>query len=264
MNRFYKIQSILGITLLSLFMISCDQLAKDKPTEKLELFERQDKFDVLSKSRISAGVDHIMMVSNVGTDRNSDEISHYVGYEGIVRLIFEKDSITIVEAEKDSQFSDNPLNNKVVGRIPVTYIDKKCAEDAYGECTNKEILDEDKAWDEKAYIKPDFSKTKMEMLDELSLSYSIYYANAFNKTSSQLVNYKIEDGVINITLKETYSASADHLGPLADKEEMSFSNTTHYSLVALDQLASPGYQALVFQPEQKKISLVFLEPPPKH
>ena len=241
-----KFNNIVVLVLGSLLLASC---AKEKEYDKVyKKAETLKISDVLTKNADGTPTKYLYVPMTLGTPREVAEANPYFqGDEKIVMLEFTKDGLEVLEIEKDERFVNNDLNNTPVLTIPVDYKQYKCAEDEFGDCTNKEEEDSDLTWDQKEYFYPDYAALEVKELNMLDLS-NVEGSGCVTAKGVKLVDYEFsKDGVLNIELEKTYKLRNTwscirrnyFMGKLSFN---SFKVRFFYSMVALDKLATKGYE----------------------
>ena len=126
----------------------------------------------------------------------------------------------VVEVDRDTTALGQPPRwNDVapVLTIPGDYLDYRCAEDAYGECTRKEEVNSDAnvLWDQKRYFHPKFKDLKGHEVNTIDLWYK--NDNVRETATPRVVRWEMDaaKGVINVELERTFtvnrSAMSDYL-----------------------------------------------------
>jgi len=172
------------------------------------------------------------------------------GENGIQVRQIDRDTIGL---DHDSRYDDE-YNEAPVLTIGGEYIDFKCTEDRWDDCTNVEQVnnDADLDWSDKNYFVPDFSQIKIA---ELSVNDLFMFGDCVTEIGQpRLVQtwegYEIDipKGVINFELEHTYQASSSCLNEFyhGDLDNLSFTTTEFISIVALDQLVSEDYKAIPY------------------
>ncbi|MCO4754473.1 MAG: zinc-dependent metalloprotease, partial [Bacteriovoracaceae bacterium] len=179
----------------------------------------------------------------------------YQGKEKIVKMRFAKDGLEIYELEKDGRFTDNDLNNTPVLKVPGAHIDYKCKQDENDECVGGDVVDTDKEWNEKRFFKPSLYSLNVLEINPLDVM-TVEADSCLRNVSTELVDYTIKKGVLNIELEKTYKTSnswrciAEHY--FADTENMTgfsqagFKVRFFYSVVKLESLASKDYEPVAY------------------
>ncbi|MGH1409930.1 MAG: zinc-dependent metalloprotease [Aeromonas sp.] len=175
----------------------------------------------------------------------------FQGDEKIVKLQFVEEGLRVVEVDRDTTAPGQPSRwNDVapVLTIPGNYLDYRCAEDAYGECTRKEEVNSDAnvLWDQKRYFHPNFKDLKGHEVNSID----IWYKNddVRETATPRVVKWEMDanKGVINVELERTFtvnrSARSNHLN--TSLSDLSFKTSFYYSLVKLDKIASKDYQPI--------------------
>ncbi|WP_429019810.1 zinc-dependent metalloprotease [Aeromonas allosaccharophila] len=175
----------------------------------------------------------------------------FQGEEKIVKLQFVEEGLRVVEVDRDTTALGQPPRwNDVapVLTIPGDYLDYRCAEDAYGECTRQEEVNSDAnvLWDQKRYFHPRFKDLKGHEVNTIDLWYK--NDNVRETATPRVVRWEMDaaKGVINVELERTFtvnrSAMSDYLN--TGFNDLSFKTSFYYSLVKLDKIASKDYQPI--------------------
>lgn len=251
-----KLNSLLTLSLL--LVVSC---AKDKPYDekyKEEKLHPKSAFVVEEKvvgedgKERTVPVEYLYVPSSLGTPMEVVEAAPFVqGQEKVVKMKWVEEGLSIYEVERDERFEANQLNHTPVLTIPGDYLSYRCQEDAYGDCTNKEEENTELEWYEKDQFKPNFEKMKVHEVNTLDASL-IDWSGCLSASSAKLLNYDVSAGVINIELEKTYTVNKSN--PICtiigayykDSAESSFDVRYFYSLVRLDSVASPDYEAVEY------------------
>lgn len=174
----------------------------------------------------------------------------YQGDEKVVRLEWSKDGLEVIQIEKDERFNDNTLNELPVLTIPGVFAKYQCAEDSFGDCTNKEEEDTEITWDQKDYFTPDYAGIKVKEVNMLDLV-NVEADGCASLQGTKVVDYEVSDGVINVELEKTYKL-ANSWRCIRDNyfddklDYNSFKVRYFYSMVELKQLATPGYEPIAY------------------
>jgi len=175
----------------------------------------------------------------------------FQGEEKIVKLQFVEEGLRVVEVDRDTTEPGQPPRwNDVapVLTIPGDYLDYRCAEDAYGECTRKEEVnsDADVVWDKKNYFYPKFKDLRGHEINTIDLWYK--NDNVRETATPRVVRWEMDasKGVINIELERTFTVNSGALGDYLNTgfSDLSFKTSFYYSLVKLDNIASKNYQPI--------------------
>jgi hypothetical protein len=208
------------------------------------------------KNDIDTKKDFLYVPMSSGTPRDvAAAAPFFQGEEKIVRFRLIEAGIEVYEPEKDDRFSENDLNAKPVLLIPGRYVDFKCSEDDRGNCQSALAYDTDKDWNQKRFFIPNFES--LQVLEKNTLEVwglggnpCVYPVNtAMAKTNPYVLEPK---SVLNINLRRTYkvSGSMSCINQFYTSEAflsaLSFKSDFYYSIVALDEIATPGYNKLVY------------------
>ncbi|MGL6445524.1 hypothetical protein ACSZNO_02410 [Aeromonas veronii] len=162
----------------------------------------------------------------------------FQGEEKIVKLQFVEEGLRVVEVDRDTTAPGQPPRwNDVapVLTIPGDYLDYRCAEDAYGECTRKEEVNSDAnvLWDQKRYFHPKFKDLKGHEVNTIDLWYK--NDNVRETATPRVVRWEMDaaKGVINVELERTFtvnrSAMSDYLNTGFNDLSFKTSFTIHWS-----------------------------------
>ncbi len=241
----------LSLMISMVIITACTQekAFKEVDNKKHDINAGSIKADIIvDDSVVASGVDHMMMVSNVGGDMNSPAIAFEIGDPMKVRLVMEKEgALSVYKIPRND--TGNIQNRKLIVSIPIENIDYKCSEDAFGKCTNSEEIDNEKLWYEKKFFKPKFESAETNAVVGMSIDYMNFSRNCFTEQSSKLVTYKLEEGALNFILEKSYKTSASCLSTIKAREftDLNFSVRQHYSIVESQLLKSPNYVKKPYQ-----------------
>ena len=264
-------KTIMQLLITMLLLIGC---AEKRPYEKLKMPDKQifAKKMISQESQTSSihkssphnpgqepggtGAEFLFLASTLGAPRHiTSQRSNYQGEERIVRLVFEKDALKAYQVEEDDRFADNVLNERPILNIPVEHLDFKCATNDQGDCTNKEILDDEKRWQEKQYFSPNFSQVSLTHLSELRI---FTQDDCFEQTSQKTLDVEFTQDVLNIEIEKEYRLRDDWscVAKNFDFRSYSIKNPSFkvryfYSIVRLNLLASSDYQTVEYPIEDQ-------------
>ena len=228
--------------------------AKEKVKQLKQQTERDELNSYLAKleqKKMARDSEFLFLISTLGAPRGlTPSLPNYQGEEKIVKFRFEKDGIKVYQAEEDSRFAGNSLNEKPILNIPVEYLDFKCATDDLGGCTNKEVLDDEKDWRQKRYFSPNFDQVTLTHFNELKIWTE---DSCFSQISQKATHAELTKDVLNIEMEREYELKSD-LNCLIQNFDFksfaiknpSFKIRYFYSIVRLNQLASKDYQAIEY------------------
>jgi hypothetical protein len=252
-------KQIIFLALGSMLLFSC---AKEKD---YELKDRDPEKPTMKLSDLPCGKDlksakeMLYVPMTMGTPRQVAEANpFYQGDTKVVKCVFTEDGIEVVELEEDDRFQENDLNHVPVLAIPGVYKKFQCAEDAYGDCTNKEEEDSEVSWNKKDHIVPDFGALSVKEVNMLDLT-NIEGDSCVTPQGVKMKNYEVsKDGVLNIELEKTYKLSSSwkciRNNYYDDKLSYnSFKVRFFYSMVAVDKLASKNYEPLEYPIEDHDV-----------
>lgn len=181
----------------------------------------------------------------------------FQGDPKLVTLRFDEfNGIYVEEVDRDKVNPDDPsrwdseINRAPVLKIPGEFRQYRCAENSYGECTNKEEInhDESLSWTEATHFVPKYEEIKTLSQDSLSAWYTA--SNVSETAEPRLISYEYnaDEGVINVEVERTFTAAAEDQYQFGgDFRDLSFKTRFFYSLVKLDKLASADYEPVFYQ-----------------
>ena len=160
-----------------------------------------------------------------------------------MKLLLTKESLDIIEEEKDARFRDNTTNNKLVLSIPIEHVQYQCAKDRFGECTNREENATTITWDQRNSIKLNMQSAVSGELQLLPLLSSAELGeNCYQNVSSRLVRSEITETSINFQVERTFKTNLDCIpDEIESLADLTVSAVYHYSLVKLDAVLSKDY-----------------------
>lgn len=213
------------------------------------------KEQVYSKALINTNDEYIYSASQQNSSMSADAAFPYSSGENKrVNLKVTEKSLQIYEKETDQRYASNLANDKLVLSIPIEHVNFKCAEDAYGECTNTEANDTSIPWDKRKDIRLKFDELKNAQLELLPVLDSATFGdNCYEEVSTpEVLNYKIESDAINFQIRRNFKTNINCLGASALKiSDGTFSATYHYSLVKASSVVSKDYETISY-PENSK------------
>lgn len=247
MNR---MKHIIGLLLVATLFAACTE---DRANKALL------KYEVYSKDQIDTQSDFLYVALGEESSRTSlHGRAFQVGQTKVVNLEINEFSLDVVAIEKDPRFKDNPANRKLMISIPIEHVDYRCADDAYGECLGEEVTNERIAWNQRQFIIPKFEEAKI--LDTNFFPYEFApegdSSSCYKTNKTELLKRAITQNEINFTLRREYKDQLyffcfrNH--DLSDFNNLNWAETTSYSIVKLDQVASPNYQGAVYNREWER------------
>ncbi|WP_104400763.1 zinc-dependent metalloprotease [Vibrio penaeicida] len=179
------------------------------------------------------------------TSQNTPYAYDYINGERLVKLKFTQDGLVAELVEGDITFDGETTrfpqehNEPRLFTITGTYEGYQCKEDSYGDCTNAEekISDPNVRWWQKTHFTPDF--VSLDMHDE-QYFFEKWLGDKQSKSLTHLEFDPKNAGVINIEHEHNIVSKAGN----PEKADV------FYSLVRLDKLATPGYQAVHYDLEE--------------
>ena len=193
-----EMKKLNGWLLTSLMLVSC---AKERPFEEVY----KDPL-IASKASIDTNAEFLYVPNSQGVPRFTSAMAPFVqGKEKIVKFSFKESGLVAYQMDESTEFSDNPLNNKPVLTIPVTYKSFRCRENSNDECTNAEEENTELQWFEKDRFIPTFEKVQIHEADSVGLPDS--NDSCFFERDTRLVHREVTAEVINFELEKTYEFS---------------------------------------------------------
>ncbi len=180
---------------------------------------------------------------------NAHWFPYFVGETKRVRFRMGESHIRVVESDPEERFSANPTNQKSLLLIPIEHVEYACRKNSYGKCTNREEERQDIAWHKKTHFKLDVAKMQQQGFNFLPDHWDSLFGSCLTPTHTQMVSFKLEDGVLNFELERHFKSSVacnmQRLREASDLADLDFSVRVHYSFVRADKVVSPTYKPLV-------------------
>jgi hypothetical protein len=189
-----------------------------------------------------------------------------------VKFEWGKDSLRIVQIERDARFQGNETNNKLVLDIPVEYVDYHCAQDKYGECTNAEEENHDLTWDQKKMFRIKIESAKSAALELLPILVDSSSAGnlsttlekdasgdddnsgtgkCYEEVSARVLNFQLEPTAMNVDIERTFKTRLECLSQLEQISDATVSAVYHYSMVKADSVTSKNFKAIPYSTEDQ-------------
>lgn len=245
----------LPVLLSALVLVGCakekeyDTVYKDIDIQRKSAIKTHKTVKGKDGKEIKVPVKYMYVPMSLGTPRKvRSAFPFFQGDEKLVRLEWSESGLEVLEMEKDERFSDNELNDSPVLSIPVDHVSYRCKEDQFGDCTNAEEENNELEWNEKNKFVPKFEDIKVTELQSIDV-YGIRDDSCSTVKDTQVKDYEISDGVLNIEIEKTYRLKNSFwciIGNWINQDLSSNSYKVRYffSLVELDKLASPDYQPI--------------------
>lgn len=237
-------QTIIAAT-VSFFLFGCG--ADDEPYKEVPKSVEQQTWQPFNTDELWLYVPSTADAPRYAVNMNP----FFQGEEKIVKLQFVEEGLRVVEVDRDTTAPGQPSRwNDVapVLTIPGDYLNYRCAEDAYGECTRKEEVNSDAnvLWDQKRYFHPKFKDLKGHEVNTIDLWYN---NDSVRETATpRVVKWEMDadKGVINVELERTFTVNQSAIGDYLNTSfsDLSFKTSFYYSLVKLDNIASKDYQPI--------------------
>jgi len=178
--------------------------------------------------------------------------AYEVGQAKVVKMRVTEFSLDVVSIEKETRFEDNLNNEKLLISIPIEHVDYRCQDDAYGECIGQEVENERIPWDQKTFMRPNFAEATI--IDTNFFAYEFAGpTQCYQEEQKELVARSLTASALNFTIKRNYKDQLyffcirNH--DLSDFTNLNWTETTSYSLVKLDEVASPDYEQTEYHPD---------------
>ncbi len=176
------------------------------------------------------------------------------GEQKLVVTKITKDKLQFLELDPDKRYQDNENNKSPVFNLSIQHLDYKCKEDDFGDCTNKEEVDDDKHWSARRQIKID--DVEVVELNSLPLDFAnIVGKGCLSEIDKEIKSLKVENDSLNVSVKKTYKGSADCVGidSFDEVRYLRFSIDYKYSVVKLSSLTDKSYTAVDYPQEDQNV-----------
>ncbi len=237
-----KNKSLLLFAAGALILASC---TKQIPYKALTQEVKQED---VPKDLINEKDEFLMSTAMLNASRSStDALPFSSGDNKRVKLQITKDSLRIIETERDNRFSANTTNDKLVMEIPAEHVQYQCAKDRFGECTNTEEQNTDIPWQQRSTLRLKFEEARMTELNLLPIFISQTLGeNCYTKTAGRILKAQIEADAINITYENTFQTNIDCLQELDKTSDATVVANYHISLVKVNSVISKDYKTISY------------------
>lgn len=239
-----KQKVVISLAMLALTLGGC---AKKREYDTLV------KEDVLDKSVISTtvgkslGDEYIYVPSMLDAPHSTNgTFPGWLGQERIVRFRFTKDALLAETVVDDPRFSGNPTNSKPVLTIPVSHVDYRCAENAAGNCSNREEEVDDKNWESKTKFKPNVQALRVTEVNTLPIEIDRLFENCHQELGERLIGYSLEPEAVRIEVEKTYRSNIECLSELDSLSDLTFNVRHVHSFVKRNSLVSKNYAPVLY------------------
>lgn len=240
------LRGILSVALLAV-AVGC---AKKKDYEKLHKGEPGTHFSKKSINDLCSDASdpcvYLPSVENMPYNVTASR-PYWQGEEKLVIAKIGKSSIDFLQIEDDERFEGNINNYSPVLSLPIEHKDYQCKEDEYGDCSNVEEEDTEKAWEKKRYVQINPDQIEIKETNSLPIQLAMLSgAGCFSTVSKEVTKFKVEKDAINFTIKKTYKAAAScaNLESFDDLRYLVFTIDYGYSIVKLSSIADPNYKTI--------------------
>lgn len=233
-NKIFK-QSSLAFALLFL-LSACGKEREHKPLPKIE---------VMSKSLIDENREFLYIPSTGEVSRTTTMSRPYwQGKPRIVRLKFTEHNLTAYAVDKESRFSENETNQKIVFKIPIEHLEYRERTDAFGEGTNVEETNDYIPWNKRSHFRARPEQFKFTAIEELPLEFDKIFGgkSCTTEKAQEDLEFSVSEDGIDIVIRRDHVSSLNCESAIEELFDLAWSSETHYSLVPLDKLVSPEYQ----------------------
>lgn len=242
---FFKGKSMKSSALFFLFgtlLISCAKEKEYKAIYKDSTFQK-----ALLESDVNDPWVYTPTVENTPMNVTASR-SYALGDPKLVVFKFRENNLEVLELPTDKRFSQNENNFSPVFKLDIEHKDYRCAEDQFGECSNKEEEINDKSWDQKKFFKADFAKLTVLETNTLPEQLTNLFEKCFSDKGSVVKSIEMTKEAMNISVERTLTAGLEcaDLNSFEDLRNLSFKINYHYSFVKLSKLASKNYEPVVY------------------
>ncbi len=202
------------------------------------------KNETQSKASIDTQTDYLYSASMLNASRSSADAQPFSSSDNRrVRLQWTKDSLRVMEIEKDNRFQGNKTNDKVILEIPVEHIDYQCTKDKYGECTSVEEENKDVTWDRKGQFKFKLEAAKSGTQEFLPILIDkTLGGNCYEEVSSKVLKTDLEETAINLEIERTFRVNLDCMDSIDNNADTSITAVYHYSMVKASAIVTPDFK----------------------
>lgn len=212
---------------------------------KTKPFQEEAKLDVIDKKVIDTQGEYIYQASmSAGSRDAEDAFPGWFADVKRVKLKFTPEALIVEETETDRRFQANETNNKTVIEIPIEHLDYKCAKDGYGECTNKEVKDEDVEWSDKSKfkLKPEGLKAGQFELLPIQMERDLTLGFCYSEVSARVVGEpEITPEAVNFEIERTFKQNI-FCNSGRNIKDTNIKARFHYSMVKADKVISRDFK----------------------
>lgn len=232
----------LSFFFLGLLLVGC---AKEKK------YETEYKESVFNKGLMSSDPSdpyvYIPSVENTPMNITASR-SYWMGEQKLVIFKFREKQLEVLQLPADPRFAKNENNFSPVFKLDIDHKDYRCAEDQFGECSNKEEEVDDKPWTSKRFFEADFTDLTVLETNSLPEQLTNLFEKCFSEKGSIVKSVKMDKDSVNITVEKTISAGIEcaDVESFDDLRNLTFKINYHYSFVKLSKLASQNYEPVVY------------------
>lgn len=201
------------------------------------------------KSIIDETADYLYAPSTVESAMTaSASRPHWMGDAKRVRFVFTEKNLKVVEPETDGRFASNPVNSRAVLTIPIEHLDYKCAEDDFGNCTRREVRNEDIPWNQKKFFIFKADDLAIQQLNFVPVEVESFFGGCFVEAGSEFIKAEINDQSVNLILEKTFQSKPGCIdfSTVEELADLSFTVRYQHSFVKLDALRNKDYKPLVY------------------
>lgn len=244
--------SIKQNTLLSLLAVIAIGCTKPRPYETLQVDSTSPSERPISKSMIDTESEYLYVPSSLNSTRTtSATFPMYMGQAKIVKLQLTENALRVLEVDPESQFQNNPVNNKPVLTVPISHVEYRCAKDRDGKCTHREEEDSSKPWAQRAFIKIKPDELAVQEINFLPIEIANLFSSCHDVAGSTFESFQIDKDAINFGVEKTYKSNIDCAGLSGELSDLTFRVVYKYSLSKLSSIASPNYKKLTYSRKEQ-------------
>jgi hypothetical protein len=244
MNLTNKVLS--AVVLAGVFLTGCTKDRQQKEVLKYEVYSKSGGNSV----DVDPTAEYLYSPSTLSSDRKASfGRAYWLGEGRIVTMELGEFALNLYTVDKETKFAGNPSNKRLVMSIPVDHVDYRCADDAFGECTNEQVVDDRIPWNKKKFYRPHFDEAVLT--DPNSLPGDLP-DDCYDAKKTKLVGTPSIDNIsMNFRLERSYQNKLEFycIRGLENLEDLNWSEVTQYSIVRLDKVVTPDYQKAVYHPD---------------
>ncbi|MFI5390976.1 MAG: zinc-dependent metalloprotease, partial [Bacteriovoracales bacterium] len=214
----------------------------------------QEKFKEPELTDISRDYDlnafYLFVPSSLTAPYDISEVIPYEKGQALrVKLKFVEDGLEVYAP--DEQFSAERNQGRVM-LIPGKYLSYKCDTNSLGECTNREVENEEISWRDRKYFLPSHNNISIFGWHKADIGMSTN--PCYNFEGSSVEKLEIRNGMIYLIIARHYSADIDKCNfrelPV---ERASFSVRVSYQLIRENDIVSKDFKAMPYSDIEQRL-----------